>query len=260
MDIHRPLIVCSLLTSLLYCGCKPSTPASPPPPPVIIQDQAPTSSVEAFMPSKKGTVIAGKVIYKGPKIPLTVNMAVNNPVGTNVLNEDILVNPDGTLSNVLVYVKKGLENQSFTIPTKPLYLDARSWRFDPHVLAIQTGQTLVLRNCDNAYHHVNFTSSIPSNYKAFNLIYMNSTNKIIFNKPQIGIPVRDYMYPMMTGFLHVISHPFFNVTNYGGVFRIEGLPPGTYTIEAWQEKLGTTQFEITLDNNKLIRLDIEFNK
>jgi len=36
------------------------------------------------------------------------------------------------------------------------------------------------------------------------------------------------------------------VTAADGTFTIKGLPPGTYTIEAWHEKLGTQTMTVTV--------------
>lgn len=261
MGMNWYFIVTTVLLAMLCCGCKRNNTTVPnPPPPVIIQDQAPTSQEDAFKPATSSAVIAGKIIYNGPKVELMAFAGDPLPPGTKTLVEDIWVNQDGTISNVLVYVKEGLQNQLFTVPTKPLFLDYRSYRFDPHVLAVQVGQPIVIRNCDDAFHHVYLTTSQQWNFNNFQIFKVNSTNSAVFNKPEIGIQLRDYRYPSMNGYIHIISHPFFNVTNFGGVYRIEGLPAGTYILEAWHEKLGVKQIEVIINDSKLIRLDITYEK
>ena len=54
------------------------------------------------------------------------------------------------------------------------------------------------------------------------------------------------VHPWMHAFVGVLDHPFYAVTGPDGTFTIKGLPPGTYTIEAWQEKLGTQTQTVTI--------------
>ena len=55
------------------------------------------------------------------------------------------------------------------------------------------------------------------------------------------IPVKCNVHPWMRSYIGVVGHPFFAVTGDDGTFTIKGLPPGTYTLEAWHEKFGTKE-------------------
>ena len=57
-----------------------------------------------------------------------------------------------------------------------------------------------------------------------------------FAREEVMIPVKCNVHPWMRSYIGVVSHPFFAVTGDDGTFTIKGLPPGKYTIEAWQEK------------------------
>jgi hypothetical protein len=50
----------------------------------------------------------------------------------------------------------------------------------------------------------------------------------------------------MGSWVAVMAHPFFAVTGTDGAFKIDGLPAGTYEIEAWHERLGTQKATVTL--------------
>ena len=52
----------------------------------------------------------------------------------------------------------------------------------------------------------------------------------------------------MRAYANVVTHPFFDVTGADGSFEIKGLPPGTYTIEAWHERLGTQTQQVTISD------------
>jgi hypothetical protein len=50
----------------------------------------------------------------------------------------------------------------------------------------------------------------------------------------------------MNSFVGVVAHPFYAVTGADGAFELKGLPPGTYTVEAWHEKFGTKTASVTI--------------
>ena len=64
--------------------------------------------------------------------------------------------------------------------------------------------------------------------------------------PEIMISVKCNIHRWMHAFIGVVNNPYFAVTGTDGSFEIRNLPPGTYVIEAWQEKLGTQEQTITI--------------
>jgi hypothetical protein len=86
--------------------------------------QAPKDQAIAYAPAIDGAVIAGSVVYSGRLKPRKLVSTTADPACTApVFTEDTVVNADGTLSNVLVYVKSGLEGQQFN-PRRPLLMDS----------------------------------------------------------------------------------------------------------------------------------------
>ena len=61
---------------------------------------------------------------------------------------------------------------------------------------------------------------------------------MIFDRPEVAIRFQDNMHPWENAYVSVFSHPFFAVSNSSGSYKIEGLPPGTYSVVAWHETLG----------------------
>jgi hypothetical protein len=72
------------------------------------------------------------------------------------------------------------------------------------------------------------------------------------------IPVKCNIHPWMRAYIGVVAHPFFAVTGDDGTFTIKGLPPGTYTIEAWHEKFGTSDQTITVGAKESKTQDFSF--
>lgn len=161
------------------------------------------------------------------------------------MTEEVVVNSDNTLRNVFVYVKTGLEGQTFTAPTEPVVLDQKGCHYKPHVFGIQVGQPLQIINSDSTLHNVH---GMPAKTKEFNLgmpIQGMKLNKK-FDAAEIGAKFKCDVHPWMNAYANVVEHPFYSVTGENGTFEIKDLPAGTYTIEAWHEKYGVQTAEVTV--------------
>jgi Carboxypeptidase regulatory-like domain len=62
----------------------------------------------------------------------------------------------------------------------------------------------------------------------------------------------------MRAYVFVFPHPYFDVTTTAGTFDLKNLPPGTYTVEAWQEKYGTQDQTVTIGPKELKSLAFAF--
>jgi hypothetical protein len=73
------------------------------------------------------------------------------------------------------------------------------------------------------------------------------------------IKFRCDVHPWMTGYVGVLSNPFFAVTGDDGTFTIDKLPAGTYTLEAWHERSGVkTSAPITVADGQSATMNFEF--
>jgi hypothetical protein len=62
----------------------------------------------------------------------------------------------------------------------------------------------------------------------------------------------------MNAYVGVLDHPYYAVTDADGKFELKTLPPGTYTIEAWHEKLGAATQSVTLGPKETKELAFTF--
>jgi plastocyanin len=146
---------------------------------------------------------------------------------------------------VFVYVKDGLGNLKFPVPTTPLVLDQKGCQYRPHVFGVQAGQPIEILNSDATLHNIH---AWPQANQEFNMgqALQGMKDTHTFTTQEIMVPFRCDVHRWMNSFVGVVAHPFFAVTGADGAFSLKGLPPGTYTIEAWHEKFGTKTASVTI--------------
>jgi len=204
-------------------------------------------------------VLIGKVLFQG-ETPTRKRIVMSQDascaaISRNPRTEDVIVT-DGGLANVFVYVKGALlEGHSFDTPETKVVLDQRQCRFAPRVLGIQTGQSLVFFNSDPTTHNVHPTPKLNQEWNVMQAQEAMPIEKV-FTRVETLIPIRCNQHPWMKAYVGVLAHPFFAVSRKDGSFKIEGLPPGEYTLVAWHEVFGelTTSFSMAPMERKSIDL------
>jgi plastocyanin len=111
-------------------------------------------------------------------------------------------------------------------------MDQRNERFEPHVLAIVAGTWVDFPNDDRTYHNVFSLSKT----KEFNLgrYAVGRSKAVRFERPGV-VRVFCDIHSHMTAFILVFAHRYFAVTDEEGKYRLDGVPPGTYTLVVWNE-------------------------
>jgi plastocyanin len=159
--------------------------------------------------------------------------------------ETYLVGADGKLGNVFVYVKDGLGNYVYDAPTEMARLDQHGCRYTPHVFGVRVGQQIEIVNSDPTLHNIHAMPKVNQEFNNGQPIQgMKMTHA--FTAKEVMVPFKCDVHGWMNAYVGVLDHPYFAVTKDDGAFELKGLPPGTYTIEAWHEKLGATTQSVTL--------------
>jgi plastocyanin len=165
--------------------------------------------------------------------------------------------PKGT-ANVVVYVSDGLTSRNFQPPQEAAVFTQKGCQYKPHVLAMQANQKLEVVNDDETTHNIHPS---PANNREWNMTQPHGAPlEQTFAREEIAIPVKCNVHPWMRGYIAVFKHPYFAVTDKDGKFEVKDLPPGTYTISAWQEKLGTQTQKITIGTGESKSLDFSFKQ
>ena len=169
-------------------------------------------------------------------------------------DEEVIVSPSGGLKNVLVRLTKGVTG-SYPAPSTPATIDQTDCMFRPRVQGIMAGQPLSVRNGDQTLHNVHTYKGAST---IFNQAEIPGLPPMVkkFDGPSSIIKFKCDVHPWMTGFVAVTDHPFFAVTGDDGSFTIPNVPAGTYTVEAWHERFGTTTAEVTVAADKAGAVDL----
>lgn len=167
------------------------------------------------------------------------------------------VSESGGLGNVFVYVKDGLGNYYFEPPSEPVRLDQKGCQYEPHVQGVQVGQNVEFVNSDATAHNVHALPDANTEFN-FSQFIQSQKDRRAFTKPEVMVRFKCDMHNWMSAYIGVLEHPYFAVTKPSGEFELKNLPAGTYTIEAWHEKLGTQTQSVTLADNEKKQLTFAF--
>jgi plastocyanin len=157
-----------------------------------------------------------------------------------------VIGSKGELANVTVSLK-GISGKSAGASAKPVVLDQKGCLYTPTILAIQTGQKLVVKNSDPCNHNVHGKSDATGNTLFNDLQAAGGADlTYTFDKPEMFFKFQCDVHPWMFAWVSIFDHPYFSVSEKDGKFVIKNVPPGKYTIEANHRKLGaqTQQVEV----------------
>ncbi len=195
----------------------------------------------------KGMVALDGAAPKNEPIKMAADpVCAKQTAGAPQLQETFVVGSDGkSLGNVIVYVKDGLGNYVFDVPTDKARIDQKDCRYTPHVFAMRVGQPLEISNSDATLHNIH---AMPKANTEFNNGQPIQGMKMdhTFTAKEVAVPFKCDVHGWMNAFVAVLDHPYFAVTGSDGAFSLKSVPPGTYTIEAWHEKLGASSQSVTL--------------
>jgi plastocyanin len=204
--------------------------------------------------------VTGRISFEGAApTPTPIKMA-SDPFCEKqgaAVTETLVVGADGGLKNVFVYVKDGLGTLRFPVPATPVVLDQKGCRYDPHVFGVQAGQPVEIVSSDSTLHNIH---AIPQANREFNTgqPVPGVPHRHTFSTKEVMVPFKCDVHRWMNAYVGVLDHPFYSVTSDAGSFELKGLPPGTYTIEAWHEKLGTQTQTVTIGEKETKSVEFSF--
>ena len=162
-----------------------------------------------------------------------------------------------TPEDVVVYIEE-VNGNDYPAPEEKGVLDQLNLTFVPHVIAVQKGTKIDFPNSDSVRHNL---YSPPDCCKQFNLgTYDVGVIKTVDFDQVCAVPLLCNVHAEMSAFVLVLNNPYFSVTGKDGVFKIDNVPPGTYKVSAWHEKLKTVTHDVTVESGKTANADFDLKK
>jgi hypothetical protein len=228
------------------------------------QGESGSASVASTVDPATAATISGSVMFQGTAPEATMidmsdeTVCADRHGSAGKSTEHVVVNPNGTLANVFIYVKDGLGDMTFPVPQDPVVIDQAGCWYVPRVLGVQVGQDLMIKNSDGVLHNIN---AKPSENRGFNIsqpVVMETTRS--FRVPEVMVPLECDVHGWMQAYVGVLEHPYYSVTGEGGNYSLSPLPPGTYVIEAWHEQYGTQTQTITVGEGEQAEISFTFGE
>lgn len=247
-------ILFAALALTLLVGCSKPAPVAP----GVVKLETPDFHVNPATAAD----VHGVVLFKGPRaaaksIDMSEDPACVKAHKGRAMDESMLVGKGGALENAFVYVESGLEGLHFAVPAEPAQIDQTGCWFRPRMVGVQVGQQLRVINSDPVTHNIHPMAQMN---REWNHSMGPGDPPILrrFVKSEVMIPVKCNIHSWMHAYIGVLDHPYFAVTKADGSFDLPNLPPGTYTITAWHEKLGTQHTTVTVAASGKVAADFAF--
>lgn len=210
------------------------------------------------IPVPDGGKIEGKVVFQGNVPTKKIIPTKDKEVCGGPRNEPVmLVGPDKSVQDAVVYLKEVPKGKAWGKPEKPPTIDNASCRFKPTVQVIHAGAIDVL-NSDPVLHN---THGFYGKRTAFNLALPHKGQRIA---AQLGRPGRVRVecdaHGWMLAWIYVADSPYYALTGKDGSFGITDIPPGNYTLVATQDYTGDTEIPVTVKAKETTRISIELKK
>ena len=199
-----------------------------------------------FIPSQEGGVDASKPLDAELTPASSSSIA---PSSTAECLQDVLDAPDDATGTIkgkakspwfkrkvgVIFIQE-VKGKKFAPPKKNPVMDQRNLVYVPHILPILVGSTVDFPNTDEVRHNV---YSTKKSVKTFNLgTYDSSVVKnVTFDKVGV-VSLLCNVHAEMNAHIVICQNPYFSMTNKkDGTFEIKNVPPGTYKLGIFHEKV-----------------------
>jgi hypothetical protein len=205
-----------------------------------------------------GGTIKGKLTYQGEIATKKIVVTKDNEVCGAIREEPlIVVGPDKGVQDAIVYLKDVQKGKAIQAPAKKPEIENLKCQFEPHVQAVPVGSVVIV-NADPVMHN---THGFLGKQTVFNQALPTKGMRIEkpIKKPGL-LRVECDTHGWMLGWIYASEHPYYAVTKKDGTFSIPDVPPGSYTLVAWQEYTDATEVPVTVKAKEATQQTIELKR
>jgi hypothetical protein len=179
--------------------------------------------------------------------------------GHPITTENVVVGPNNALQFVAVYITEGLAGAAASaVPSQTPTWDQKGCQYIPHVMALDVNQHFKVINSDQTSHNIHPTPKPGGPNHEWNKSQPPGAPPFdVFWTAEEAIPVKCNIHPWMHGYMVVVKGPN-AVTDNNGSYTLQNVPPGNYTLTAWQETYGAQTQKITVAAGKPTTADFTF--
>lgn len=177
-----------------------------------------------------------------------------------VTTESVVVGPNNALQFVAVYISEGLPaGAASQVPSQAPQWDQKGCQYIPHVMALDVNQHFKVTNSDQTSHNIHPTPKPGGPNHEWNKSQPPGSPPfdVSWQAEEVAIPVKCNIHPWMHGYMVVVKGPA-AVSDNSGSYTLDGVPPGSYTLTAWQETYGTQTQKVTVAAGKPATADFTF--
>lgn len=207
-----------------------------------------------------GGTIKGKVTFPGtpPGKKRIIPTKDREVCGSDPREVDqIIVGSDKSVQDAIVYLKQVPKGKAWEKPAKTPEIDNVKCDFKPHVQVVQAGDFEIV-NTDPVLHN---THGFYGKQTAFNVALPNQGQRIKKALPKPGlVRVECDAHGWMLGWVYVADSPYYAISAKDGTFTLANVPPGSYSLVAWQEYTGAVEIPVTVKAKEVASVTVELKK
>jgi hypothetical protein len=213
-------------------------------------DQAPAA--------RESGLVSGFVKYQGiapSPTPLAITKDREVCGTAPVYDQSLVVGREGGLANAVVTLDDPAQGHPLK-PAPPVQFDQKGCQYVPRVAVFPAGTTIVILNSDGILHNIHTESTVNPIIDLAQPGFKKQV-RVTIEKPEV-IKVTCDAHNWMEGWWYVTATPFYAVTDRDGRYDIHGVPPGSYTVRVWQERLGTQLEQVVVRSGAATEADFSF--
>jgi hypothetical protein len=227
--------------------------------PALVFCLIPVSFAYETIPFRNGGSVEGIVEFVGARIPVDPMLTLTSDTkycGNSRPAKKYLIQ-DRRIENVIVSIV-GIKAGK-AIPREPVAVASLMCEFVPHVAVGFKGNKIVMKTEDPIFHTFDVHASLGGK-ELYHVALPEKGSSVTKTLTKAGLlDLSCYAHPWQRAYVYVFDHPYAALTDEKGRFAIEDIPPGTYTVEAWHEALGTKKIaNIKIESGKTTALKFEY--